>query len=83
MLGSLQTLTENKDEVFELARVAMAEPRFEESAMARVKAQILAGLKYDENDPSTVRIASLGSPGLRGSSLWPPDQGEHASPSSP
>ncbi|MGD2025483.1 MAG: pitrilysin family protein [Methyloceanibacter sp.] len=54
MLGSLQTLTENKDEVFELARLAMTEPRFDEGAMARVRAQILAGLKYDENDPSTV-----------------------------
>ena len=68
MLGSLQTLTENKDEVFELARVAMAEPHFEASAMARVKAQILAGLKYDENDPSTVasqawdRLAFEGHP---------------------
>ena len=54
MLGSLQTLTENKDEVFELARLAMTEPRFDESAMKRVRAQILAGLKYDENDPATV-----------------------------
>lgn len=54
MLGSIQTLSKNKDEVFDLARLAMAEPRFEESALARVKSQILAGLKYDENDPSTV-----------------------------
>jgi len=54
MLGSLQTLTENKDEVFELARIAMSEPRFDESAIARVREQILAGLKYDENDPATV-----------------------------
>lgn len=54
MLGSLQTLTENKDEVFDLARLAMTEPRFDERATARVKAQILAGLKYDENDPATV-----------------------------
>jgi zinc protease len=54
MLGSLQTLTANKDEVFELARLAMTEPRFDEIATARVKAQILAGLKYDENDPATV-----------------------------
>ncbi|MEM8574356.1 MAG: pitrilysin family protein [Pseudomonadota bacterium] len=54
MLGSLQTLTENKDEVFDLARLAMAEPRFDENAMERVREQILAGLKYDENDPATV-----------------------------
>ncbi len=54
MLGSLQTLTANKDEVFDLLRLAMAKPRFDEDALARVRAQILAGLKFDENDPETV-----------------------------
>ena len=54
MLGSLQTLTENKDEVFDLLRLAMAQPRFDADALARVRAQILAGLKFDENDPETV-----------------------------
>jgi len=54
MLGSIQTLTENKDEVFDLARLAMAQPRFDEDALERVRAQILAGLKFDENDPETV-----------------------------
>jgi len=54
MLGSLQTLTENKDEVFNLLRLAMAQPRFDQDALERVRAQILAGLKFDENDPETV-----------------------------
>ncbi len=54
MLGSLQTLTENKDAVFDLARLAMSQPRFDEDALERVRAQILAGLKFDENDPETV-----------------------------
>jgi len=54
MMGSIQTLTENKDEVFALARLAMAQPRFDEDALERVRAQILAGLKFDENDPETV-----------------------------
>lgn len=54
MLGSLQTLTENKDDVFDLVRLAMSEPRFDEDALDRVRAQIIAGLKFDENDPQTV-----------------------------
>jgi zinc protease len=54
MLGSLQTLTENKDQVFDLLRLAMGQPRFDEDALERVRAQILAGLKFDENDPETV-----------------------------
>lgn len=54
MLGSIQTLTENRDEVFDLARLAMSQARFDEDALERVRAQILAGLKFDENDPETV-----------------------------
>jgi zinc protease len=54
MLGSLQTLTANKDEVFDLLRLALTEPRFDQDAVERVRAQILAGLKFDENDPETV-----------------------------
>jgi zinc protease len=54
MLGSLQTLTANKDEVFDLLRLALTEPRFDQDAVERVRAQILAGLKFDENDPGTV-----------------------------
>jgi zinc protease len=35
-------------------RLALTEPRFDEDAIARVRAQILAGLKFDEHDPETV-----------------------------
>ena len=54
MLGSLQTLSENRDEVFDLMRLVLSEPRFDEDAIERVRAQILASLKFDENDPETV-----------------------------
>jgi zinc protease len=54
MLGSVQTLSANKDEVFDLVRLALTKPRFDEDAVERVRAQILAGLKFDENDPETV-----------------------------
>jgi zinc protease len=54
MLGNVQTLTANKDEIFDLVRLAMTKPRFDEDAVERVRAQILAGLKFDENDPETV-----------------------------
>jgi zinc protease len=54
MLGNVQTLSANKDEVFDLVRLALTEPRFDQDAIERVRAQILAGLKFDENDPGTV-----------------------------
>jgi len=57
MLGNVQMLTANKDESFDLLRLALAEPRFDVDAVERVRAQILAGLKFDENDPE--EVASL------------------------
>lgn len=54
MLGNVQTLSANKDEVYDLVRLALTKPRFDKDAVERVRAQILAGLKFDENDPETV-----------------------------
>jgi zinc protease len=54
MLGNVQTLSANKNEVFDLVRLALSKPRFDEDALERVRAQILAGLTFDENDPETV-----------------------------
>jgi zinc protease len=54
MLGTVQTLTANRDAAFDLLRQALTAPRFDADAIERVKAQILAGLTFDENDPETV-----------------------------
>jgi zinc protease len=54
MLGNVQMLTANQDEAFSLLRSALTEPRFDPDAVERVRAQILAGLKFDENDPESV-----------------------------
>jgi zinc protease len=40
--------------VFNLVRLALTVPRFDQDAIERVRAQILAGLKLDENNPETV-----------------------------
>jgi zinc protease len=57
MLGNVQMLTANRDEGFDLLRQALTAPRFDPEAIERVRAQILAGLKFDENDPE--EVASL------------------------
>jgi zinc protease len=54
MTGSFQTLTANKDEAFDLLRLALTEPRIDPDAVERVRLQILASLKYEQNDPQTV-----------------------------
>jgi zinc protease len=57
MLGNVQMLTANRDESFDLLRLALTSPRFDTDAVERVRAQIIAGLKFDENDPE--EVASL------------------------
>ncbi len=52
--GSLKTLLKHADEAFELLRLALAEPRFDEDAIERVRAQTIAGLRYQQNDPGVV-----------------------------
>jgi zinc protease len=54
MLGTVQTLTASKDAAFDLLRLALTAPRFDVDAIERVRAQILAGLNFDQNDPETV-----------------------------
>ena len=50
--GSLKTLVKHADEAFELLRLALAEPRFDADAIERVRAQTIAGLRYQANDPN-------------------------------
>jgi zinc protease len=57
MLGNVQMLTANRDQSFDLLRLALTSPRFDADAVERVRAQIVAGLKFDENDPG--EVASL------------------------
>lgn len=51
---SAQFLTENRDEAVALLRDALAEPRFDEDAIERVRAQVLSGLRSDATDPGAI-----------------------------
>lgn len=51
---SARFLTENRDEVTDLLRTTLLEPRFDEDAVERVKAQILSGLRSDQTDPNDI-----------------------------
>lgn len=52
--GRVRTLTENKDKAFELLRLAITNPRFDEEPVERIRAQILAGLRQDEENPQSI-----------------------------
>ena len=51
---SARFLTENRDEVADLLRETIHEPRFDQDAVDRVRAQILSGLRSDQTDPNEI-----------------------------
>ena len=51
---SAAMLSRNLDESVELLRLALTEPRFDDTPLARVKAQVVAGLRRREIDPGDV-----------------------------
>ena len=52
--GQLQTLVRNRDEAFDLLRLTLNSPRFDSEPVERVRSQILAGLKQDEESPHSI-----------------------------
>ncbi len=52
--GSLRTLSENQDTAFDLLRLAVTKPRFDEEAVERIRAAQLASLRRRSTDPNTL-----------------------------
>jgi zinc protease len=51
---NLRTLTRNLDDAGDLLRLALVEPRFDADAIERVRAEIVAGLKFEATDPDAM-----------------------------
>lgn len=51
---TIRALSENRDEVMELARLALMEPRFDEASLQRARAQQLASLERAARNPNTI-----------------------------
>lgn len=56
---SLTTLSENRDAAFEMARLALNQPRFDGEPLARIKRQMLVGLRTRETNPSYIANLAL------------------------
>jgi zinc protease len=52
--GHLQTLARNVDKAFELFKLALNSPRFDQDVVDRVRAQLCASIKRDANDPDAM-----------------------------
>lgn len=73
--GSLKTLAKHVDEAFELLRLALAEPRFDQDSIERVRAQTIAGLKWQQNDPNVMAARRLFEEGFAGHPYGRPTSG--------
>jgi zinc protease len=52
--GNFETLTANRDEAVKLLKLALNKPRFDQDAVERIRAQLIAGLVYAARDPNKV-----------------------------
>jgi zinc protease len=52
--GTVRALTANMDEAFELLRLALSEPRFDQSAIERMRAQHISTLQRQSTDPNAI-----------------------------
>ncbi|HYD73040.1 MAG TPA: insulinase family protein, partial [Candidatus Binatia bacterium] len=56
---SLTTLSENRDAAFEMARLALHEPRFDAEPLARIKRQLLVGIRTRDTNPGYLANLAL------------------------
>lgn len=52
--GSMRTISLNAEDAFEMLRLAVTEPRFDEEAVERMKTQLVASLRREKNDPDAI-----------------------------
>ena len=57
--GGVHTLTKHRDKAFELLRLALTEPRFDDEPIERIRAQILARLARDSEDPDVIAVLTM------------------------
>lgn len=56
---SARFLTENKDEAVALLRQALVSPRFDQTALDRVRAQVISGIASDAKRPNSIASATF------------------------
>jgi zinc protease len=52
--GSLRTLSEHKNEAFDLLRLALTAPRFDTQEVERARGQVLSGLRRETTSPNEI-----------------------------
>lgn len=50
--GTMRTLNKHRDDAFELVRLALTEPRFDEDPVERIRAQLVSGIRQKNENPN-------------------------------
>ncbi len=74
--GHLQTLSTHRDTAFELLTLALNAPRFDADAVERVKAQVVAGLQRQAQNPETLCRNALYAAAFPGHPYGRPEKGD-------
>jgi zinc protease len=74
--GHLQTLSRHRDTAFDLLALALQKPRFDADAVARVKAQVVAGLQRQAQNPDTLCRNALYATAFPGHAYGRPEKGD-------
>lgn len=74
--GYLQTLSTHRDTAFDLLGLALNQPRFDADAVARVKAQVVAGLQRQAKNPETLCRNALYASAFPGHAYGRPEKGD-------
>lgn len=57
--GSMRMLRDDKEEAFDLLRMALTSPRFDPADIERVRSQVIAGLRRDSTHPTSIANRKL------------------------
>ncbi|MBD3846661.1 insulinase family protein [Bosea sp. SSUT16] len=74
--GYLQTLSSHRETAFELLGLALNKPRFDPDAVARVKAQVIAGLQRQAQNPESLCRNALYAAAFPGHAYGRPEKGD-------
>lgn len=78
VLVSMSTLSEHVDKAFELLGLALTQPRLDDDAIERVRAQMRTALRKMEEQPRYIAGRALAEAVLKGHPYASPTEGTHA-----
>ena len=73
--GNFQTLTENRDAATDLLKLALTSPRFDETAVERIRKQLLASLSFSAKNPNQVAGKTWSETAFPGHAYGRPSKG--------